>query len=223
MGQPIDIVAQRTMDLFYGSYKSAVDYFDNDDFIYYCGSTVADLYRQEYMQRYAELRQEKSDSMVEFDPTWLNERELSVELKDGRYFAKLDFGFMSFPYDAQSTGIQSVISVFPNYGKELQRVTLNQVWQLKYIPNTDEIFFQPEKTKLNIFKYGAANTNKIKVFYVPAIGPDMEIPDGLVELTINNTVGNVKQLLAGNVVKKSIDGNINRTMETEIDKSQLRQ
>lgn len=210
------------MDLFYNSYKSAADYFDLEDFIYNTGATVADLFRQEYMQKYAELRQEKSDSMVEFDPTWLNEKEIDVEIKDGRYFAKIDFGFMNFPYDAQSTGIQSVISITPNYGKELQRVTLNQVWQLQYIPATNEIFFQPEKTKLNIFKYGAANTNKIKVFYIPSISEDMEVPDGLVELAITNTVGKVKGLLQGNIVKKSIDGNINRVMETEIDKRQLK-
>ena len=211
------------MDLHLGNFRSNSDFFDLSDYAYYVGAEVADLFRQEYMQKYGELRQEKSDSMVEFDPTWLNEKELDVEIKDGRYFAKLDFGFMNFPYDAQSTGIQSVISITPNYGKELQRVTLNQVWQLQYIPATNEIFFQPEKTRLNIFKYGTANTNKIKVFYIPAISEDMEVPDGLVELAITNTISKMKGLLQGNVVKKSIDGNINRVMETEIDKDQLKQ
>jgi hypothetical protein len=204
------------MDVFYGNFRSNSEFFTNEDFIFHVGAAVADLYRQEYLQKYGELRQEKSDSMVELDPTWLNEQELEVEIKDGRFFAPIKQPFMNFPYDAQSTGIQSVFSVTPNYGKELQRVSLNQLWQLQYIPATNEIFFAPEKKKLNIFKYGTANTQKVKMFYVPAIGDDMEIPDGLVELAMSNTVSKMKGLLQGNVVKKSIDGSQNKTMETEI-------
>lgn len=221
MGQPIDIVGQYAQDAFYGDFKSSSQFFQIEDFIYHCGATVADLFRQEFAEKYAELRQEKKDSLVEFDPTWLNERELDVELKDGRYLSKLDFKFMNFQHDEQSTGIQTVISLSPNYGKELQRVTLSQVWQLQYTPNTNEIFFQPEKTKLNIFPNGAANVRRIKIFYVPAIGDDMEVPDGLVDMTITNTVSKMKGLLQQNVVKKSIDQNKNATLETEINANSL--
>jgi hypothetical protein len=222
MGQHITIVGQYAEDQYYGSFKSNSDFFTSEDFIYHVGTTFADIMRQEYTRQYDELRSEKKDAMVEFDPSWLNEQELKVELKDGEYFATLTSPPMTFHHDKQSTGIQSVFSIKPNPGMELERATLNQKWQLEYTPSTNVVFFVPLKKKLLILKNGVGNANMIRVFYVPAIGEDMEIPDGLVDLCITNAVGKMKQLLAGTIQKKSLDGNIVRNLETEIDKTALK-
>jgi hypothetical protein len=222
MGQPVNLVAQYSMDAYYQQYRAASEFFDLEDFVFHIGATVADAFQQEYRTQYAELKQEKSDSVVAFDPSWLNEQILNVENKDGELVAILTNPVLNFAYDQSTVGIQNVFSVKPNPGVELERSTVNETWQYKYLPKTDRIFFRPERDKIKFFKNGNGNVNKIRVLYVPAIGENMEIPDGLVDYSIKTTVIKIRSLGDKNIVKKSLDGNQNKLIETEADKLQVK-
>lgn len=222
MGKHITIVAQYAQDSWYQNYKSNSEFFGIEDFVFHVGATVADAFQQEYRAQYAELRQQKSDSVVIFDPSWLNEQILPVENKDGELSATLKFSILNFAYDQQTVGVQSVFSTKPNPGRELERSSVNETWMYPYLPVTDRIFYRVDRDKIKVFKGGLCNVNEIRVLYVPAIGEDMIVPDGLVDYAITNTVIKMKQLKDGVLVKKSLDGNVNKIPETEIDKLALK-
>lgn len=223
MGQPIDIVAQYSMDAFYQGFRAAnSDFFTLEDFIYHVGATLTDAYNEEYKQQYGLMRAEKKDDIVSFDPTWLNEQQLKVERKDGLIFAKLEEPFMNFTYDQSSVGIQSVFSLKPNPWVELERTSINQQWQLQYTPQTNRIFFIPLKDQIRIIQKGDCTVSEVLIYYVPAISAKMEVPDGLVRYAIDTTVVRMKGLKEGVLVKKSMDGNENSLPATEIDKMQAK-
>src|SRR5688500_195317 len=99
MPETLPIVAQKTMDLYYQSYKSSEQFFDLDDFISQCGATIADMYEQTVRAKYAELRAMRSEDVVSLPADWLLEQRLKVERKDNQTYATLTHGVMSFLWD----------------------------------------------------------------------------------------------------------------------------
>jgi hypothetical protein len=57
---------------------------------------------------------------------------------------------------------------------------------------------------------------------VPAISDDMMVPDALVDLAVVQTVARMKQIAEGVVVKKTLDGNDNKVLQTEINSAALK-
>jgi len=222
MSQPIKIVAQQAMDDFLQNYRVPTDFFTLSDFISRCGDAVADYYNQGYKQQYDLYRSEKKDDVVAFGSDALNVQVLKTELKDGVRVAKLQEGFMSFPYDQQNIGIQNI---FPaGSTEECVRTNLNQLYVLKYIPgSTNRVFwYLIDKETVAFISKGECNGNSVNVYYVPAIGPDMNVPDGIARWVIDTTVMSMKQKAQGVIVKESLDQNSNKTIETEVDKLQLK-
>jgi hypothetical protein len=221
MPQPLPIVSQRSMDLYYQSYKSSSQFFDLDDFIFHCGSTLADIYQNEARLKYAELRQSKSDEVVSFPADWLLEQKIKVERKDNETFATLDKPVMGFSYDNQVLGVQEVVSFKP-LGTKLERTTQAARWQSDLLPFTNRVFWYAQGEKVYFFNKGGCNIQEVKVFYVPSIGKDMLVPDGVVKMVIDQTVATMKGLGQGTVVKKDIDGNQNMVTQTEMNKLALK-
>lgn len=223
MGQPINIVAQDAMDDFYQNYRSDSDFFTLDDFISRCGQVAADVYQKEWQRQYAEIRQERKPELVSYDPTWLNEQVLKVEEKDSVRFAKLQQPIMSFLYDQQSCGIQYVFRTKPGPEIELERQSLAEGWQLKYTPFSDKIYFTPQSDRITFSTNGNCNVVNIKVLYVPAIGANMIIADGITNIVISEVVRSMREEKQGTIVKKSIDGNPNTVLQTEMNPALLKQ
>lgn len=223
MSLPIQIVAQRAMDLYYGNYKSSNDFYNLDDFVFYVGSTIAEFFSAEYRNQYNELRALNAEEIVTFSLDWLNKIELEVKLVEGRKVAQLPEKPFSFAFDTQSTGVQRVAIIAPkDQCSTLERTTLTSMWQLCYLPNTNVIFFAVDQDKIEFKAKGNCGVTKVVVYYVPSISSEMEVPDGIVDYAVINCVKKMKTLLDGNLIKKSIDQNQNKTMETEIDKLQLK-
>lgn len=222
MGQPINIVAQTCMDWFYQNYKQSSDYFTLEDFITYCANTVANIYQQDFDRQRAEIRQEKKDGLVSFDPSWLNEQILKVDYKDGEWVAKLDQPIASFLTDSQTAGLQFVLVTKPGPETELERLPLGERWQLALAPFVNKIFFTPYKDRIVFTKKGNCNVNYVRVFFVPAIGPTMEVPDGIVDMVVTNTAVKMKQIKDGTIVKKTQDGQQNTTLQTEMNLEALK-
>lgn len=222
MSQPITIVAQGAMDNFYQNYKSGSDFFDIDDFIYYSGATLSDFYRQLYQTKYQENRADKKDEVLSFANGLLLNQDLDVKLdENGNYAAKVINPVFTFTYDNNNTGYQEVFPLKPNNTK-LERSSIVQVWQFDYLPATNRIFWYVEHGVIYFFNKGRCNINKVRLYYVPAISSSMLVPDELTKLVIDTTVKTMRELGDKTVVKKSLDQNINRTLQTEIDLSQLK-
>lgn len=221
MAQKIAIVAQYAMDQFYQNYRGNSDFFELSDFIFQCGASISEAYLQGYELRRQELRQEAKEEIVSFSHDWLLEQDLKVERKQKETYATLKQMPLSFPYDKQDSGIQDLFALDPA-GTDLERSNITEIWQQKYYPPTDRIFWWLDQGRIKFYNKGICNVNVVRVLYVPTISDDMLVPDGVVELAVVNTVAKLKQLAQGVVIKKSLDGNDNKTIETEIDRSQLK-
>lgn len=223
MAEHIDFVAQSALDLYYQNYKNNNEFWTLEDFRDHCAGLVANFYQQQYQAQYSELRQEKKDEVVAFDPETLNEQVVEVKQKDGRIFAKLEKPVASFPYDQQGIGVQELFAV-EQPGVTFERTTLSAAWQLGVIPFTNRFFFYLERGTLQFIKKGICNVpKKIRVLYVPSVSDkDFMVPDGIREYIVTTAAMTIREGGKGVIVKKSIDQQQNKTIETEMNKMQLK-
>lgn len=232
MPQQLKYVAQLAEDLYYQQYKGDDDFFDLDDFVRNCGNTIAAMYMQFYLQEYAMQRQDRKNDaeVISFDAGWLLEQEVEVVKNGVGIYAKLDNAVMTFPYDKSSIGLQNIFITEPFSTDEVERTSLTSLWQLKYIPKTNRIFFYSEVSandcltisKIGFVNKGNCNIKKIRVLYVPSmVDENALVADGIINDAVMKTVATMKQLASGNVVDMTADGNSNKIPQTEINKQTL--
>lgn len=221
MAVSIQIVAQYAQDQFYQNYRGGTDFFELKDFVFHCGTTIGALYQQGYSEKYAELRQEGGEEVVSFSHDWLAEQVLLVQKEKKETFVKLGQRAMSFPFDKSDIGYQELFSLDP-FGTDLERSSITEIWQQKYYPATSRIFWWPDRDKIRFFNNGECNINQVRLLYVPEISAEMDIPDALVQPAVMGTVERMKQIEKGVVVKKSLDQNDNKILQTELDLRQLK-
>lgn len=215
----IQDVAQLASDLYYANYKSDNDYYSLDDFVVFCAFTAGEFYSNEFRNQLSEKKQDNDDSVVSFSAAVLARMDLDVQVnEEGDHCAQYTSPVFSFVYDGQYSGIQNVEPLGSAKDCKLERTTRDSVWNLDYTPK-GTAWYLPERTGITILK--GDNIKKIRVWYVPGIGPDaesaskMEIADGIVAYVVQNTAQNVKQLVANEVIKKSLDQNQNKAFQTE--------
>lgn len=223
MGVAVEIVASRAQDQYYGNYAANSDFFKPRDFIARVGYVLSEFYREMWREQYAELRAFKTDSIVTFDPTTLNTQTLEVKNVEGALFAKYEKPIMSFAYDQNVVGVQSVYIVEPRNGGEAERSAPQAKWQLDAVPFMNKVFFIPGKTGIEFIKKGNCNVSKVSVLYVPGVSDKggYDVPDVLVDDIINKTVAAMRELKPP-VIKKAADQNQNMVMESEINKNSVK-
>lgn len=218
------------MDNFYQSYKGENDFWELEDFISMCGNTIAATYLTFYQQEYSMLRQEKKDEVISFDAGWLLEQDAEVKQNGVNFYALLNNPVMTFPYDKSSIGLQTIIPIEPASTDELERTSLASLWQLKYMPKTNRIFFYSDIStkdcltisKVGIINKGNCNIKKVRILYVPSMQDGLApVPDGLISDAITKTVLSMKQIATGNVIDQTADSNSNKILQTELDKNTL--
>lgn len=222
MAKQLKYVAQECMDLFYNTYKADVEFFDLNDFINHVGNTISDFYQKYYELSYKSLMQEGKTEVVTFDPGMLSEQILEVKDKDGILFAQLLQPVMSFMYDQSSTGIQDVIIIEPISDCQVERSSTGSKWQLKYMPVTNKIWFCPDIDKISFVNKGVGNIKRVRVLYIPSMYPEALIADGIINQSIESTVNKMLTFADKKVYKKSLNQSLDKTIETEIDKAQLK-
>lgn len=223
MGQQIKFVAQLCQDDFEQNYSNGISFFTLDDYIVRAGNVAADYYRQAWKSMYDELRQEKRDEVVGFDPTVLSEQFVKLERKDNEFVGELSAKAMTLPFDMQTSGYQNIFDV--RDGSELERSNLNETWTYKYLPYSCRKFFRIDGNKIKVFTNANGGVKEVRILYVPSIqigDGDAEIPDGIVEYVITNTVGYMRSMAQGKIVKKTLDQNQNEVFETEANLKQAK-
>jgi hypothetical protein len=223
MAVPIEIAAQSSMDLYYAQYKSPSDFYDLSDFVSHCGGIVGNLYMQGYTKEYGELKQERKDEVVSFDPGILNDQLLAVDRKDGELSCKLLHPVMSFPYDEQGIGLQDIQAIKPFNGVKFERTTSSAFWQLEYVPNCNIIYYYLQRDKVILVNKSNVNIQEIKIWYVPSIyDPAFLVPDGIFEFVVTTAAATIKEIVKGTIIKKDIDLNPNKIIQTELNSSALK-
>lgn len=237
MAKKLIDVAQLAMDNYYQTYKSQEDFFDLPDFVDMVGNAVSAIYLQFFREKYAMIRQDRNPELVSFDVGWLSEQEVEVKKeKNERLVAKLKEPVMVFPYDTNSAGIQFVFVSEPYSDDEVERASMASLWQLKYIPKVNKMFFTPQVTidsecdtkgngSLIIVNKSNCNVHKVRVLYVPVLGNDGEsfVPDGIVEEAVFKTVMGMKQMANGQIIDMTSNSNPNKILQSEIDKNTVTQ
>lgn len=223
MPQQLQYVAQLAMDNFYQQYKGENDFWELSDFISMVGNTVAGMYQDIYKQYYALIRQDKNPEVVCFDSGWLLSQELEVKKdNDGFLTATLTKPVMTFPYDRSSSGLQEIFIIEPFNTCQPERTSISALYQFKYLPKTNRVFFYQDMNKINFWSNIILNVKKIRVLYVPVMNdPEAPVADGIIADAITKTVSTLKQIAAGNVVDSTENQNSNKIMQTEIDKATL--
>lgn len=222
MAEQLPIVAQRTMDQFFQSYKSSSQFFDLDDFVFYTGATIADIYRQEAQTKYAELRSLRQEEVVSFPTDWLLEQRLKISRKDNETYTALVEPVMSFSWDNQVLGVQDILPIKP-VDAIFERTTQDAAWQSKHVPFTNRILWYVKRNRIVFQNKGGCNVNEVSALYIPAINNSMLVPESVAKMAIDQTVATMKQLSQGTIEKKSTDGqSVNKTIETEMNKLALK-
>lgn len=222
MSEPLSRVSQFAMDQFYQNFKSDTDFFDLPDFVFHCGATVTDYYKQEWEKLRVENRQEKQDEIISFSIGALSEQDITIDFKDGVLSAKIEKPYMTFPYDQWEVGLQMII---PKKGDDgiFKRSSLSEIWKFKHLVGDNKIYWYPtSKTKIRFFKKNNCSVKEATLFYVPIVNDDMLVPDGIIRWVVDNTVMTMKQIKDGTIVKKSLDGNENVVLQTEMNKEAIK-
>lgn len=232
MAVTLKYVAQAAMDDYFQNYRGNANFFDLEDFILRAGSVIADFYQKTYQQKYVELKADKRAAidLVAFDQGMLAMQELDVKYDkdEGEFVSTLTQPVMTFLYDQSGVGYQLLLPVNPKSTK-LERTSLNELWQVQYVPFVDRVFWMPENGKIKYIKKGNCNINKVKLFYIPALQNqdgeyigDAQVPDGIVNMTITGTAMLMKQVAEGTVVKQTNDLNPNKIIQSEINKEAVK-
>jgi hypothetical protein len=222
MPKKLKHIAQEGMDLFYQNFKSDAEFWEISDVIALAGNAASAIYTEFYQQEYAMLRSEGKDDVVAFDTGWLDEQILEIKQGDGFLIADFINPIMAFPYDRQSVGVQNVFIEDPLSIYELERTSISAIYQLKYVPITNKIWFCKDRDRLILINKGTCEVKKIKVLYVPSMNKDANVPEGIAERVLTETFNLMRQAADKTVVKKSLDQNVNKVLETEIDKKALK-
>jgi len=222
MGQKVKYIAQMASDDFFQNYADGTSFFTLDDFVLRVGNVASEFYRQLWKSMYDEIRQERRDEVVGFEPSVLSEQIVKVKKENGEWVGELEKAAMSLPFDKQSSGFSNVFDA--KTGVELERSNINETWQYKYQPFTNRLFYRIDRDKVKIFSKGTCGVQELRILYVPSItigDEDAELPDGIVQYVITNTVNYMRVFGDKKVLKKSLDGNQNEIIESEINKESV--
>lgn len=206
------------MDEYYQNYKSDNDFFILEDFIFYCGQTMGDYYRQEYDRMRAEMRQEKKDELISFSADALSTQDIALKWSAGILSATLTSPYMAFPYDDWNIGIQDIVpsQTVVSMAGIFKRTTLSGIFKLKHLPIDNKIYwYATGPLNINFYKNGNCNVPKATVYYVPVPDANTNVPAGILEYVTTNTMSVMRQAAQGAIVKKSLDRNQNKAAELE--------
>lgn len=219
MATPLNIVASYAQDAFLQNYRVPTDFFDITDWVFHTAAAAAKFYQDLYEKEYARMRVDGQGSEVAaFSNDFLSDQFLKIEKKDGEIFATLTQQVFSFTYDQSNVGVQNVFVNVPRPSYELERSDIDEDWQFQYLPISNKIFWQLDGNLIRIKTTGACNVQEIRVIYVPEINsnnPETQLPDGIVRDVITMAVSTMKELAKGVIVKKELDQNENKSLQTE--------
>jgi hypothetical protein len=214
--------AQYCLDLYYQEYAPEDAFFTVEDFAYWLGvvydKDVDDIAKQQYSNSYSET----GTGQITFSGDFLKTKTYKLVHKDGQVYVELDFKFATFTYDSQESGIQEVLSL-TNGGGECIRTTLTDLWKLKHTGISNIVWWYPIDKRLEFRNNNDCYPKSVIVFYVPTSEDEQfSLPKSREFDIATRAWALMTQAKEGVVVETANNGNNIATVESEIDKTQLK-
>ena len=217
------IEAQSIMDAYFQDYAPADGFFRIEDFADWLGKAYGKYADETAKEIYKGTLAEMGTGMIIFPQDWWVKKELDIENKDGEISAPIDFKYMGFTYDMQTSGIQEIVPI----GKEgncgtYMRTTLSDLWIIGDLSRNKIIWWYTDFDKLRFKTNSQCNPKKISVYYIPTPEDEnFKIPPSkrfeIATLAFNFMVSAKKET---QFVDDTNNANKNVTPQTETDTKQ---
>jgi hypothetical protein len=211
--------AQRMMHLFYQDYKSNDDFFDLEDFIPFAGAAYGTILQDMFDKKRAEMRNEGENGYVDLPGEWLIEQEIKLEK------AVMSFTLperpMSFLRDENSIGIQHIEA--GNGCGRFHRARISEKWKAAHFPPTKDVWYYLVGDRVRFLNNPVCQPEAVTIFYVPNVNSkNLNLSDAALSAVWDMGITLMKKSKEGVIVDKTNDGNPNKTIETEVNKDQLK-
>lgn len=227
----LDYVAEKTMDAYYGALRHEDDFFDHEDFKFFCSVAYAGVLQDEYERAYRRSLSESGIGQVGINSDWFQQVRIKVEpsrLHDDQFEGVFPYKPFTFRYDQSFVSIDSIEPAHKSDCRDFVRSSPKKRWLSNLAPITKKVFFYPLGSKI-IFRNVHCGLKEVLVNYIPSLldmegkGNGATIAEAMVEDVMKRAVIVLKELDKNRVVDKTQDGNLNKIDASEINQSYLKQ
>jgi hypothetical protein len=228
MSVTLGLTAEKTMDLYYQQYKHEDEFFDKEDFIFYCAAGYAALVQEEYEKMYNRQAQETGMAAAIMNPEWFQPLPFPVTFNGtlDQYEAKLPQKPFGFRFDNSLSSIEGVYPLGGNC-RQFVRHVASENWMLPRLPKTSKVFwyYQGGPQPKLIFKNVGCGLKQVQVNMIPSLAsldPNAPVPESMLEDIMRRCLALMFEAKAKNVVvDKTQDGNLNKIPESELNQEYL--
>ena len=207
-------IADRVQNIYFQDYKSSAEFFELSDFVFFVGSSYAEMLAAEFDK----ARAEAGNDVVEFAGDLVSVKEIETKKDSRGFYAELPESIMSFPYDARNSGIQNILPAREK-AFEYIRSTTSQAWMDNLMPATNKVFWSLMGNRIDLFSNLRTPPEYSTIIYVPAISNTVIIADGRVNTIIKSTISMLRESAKNFIIKENNDGNLNKTERSESDEN----
>lgn len=161
--------AQSIMDAYFQDYAPADGFFRLEDFAEWLGKAFGKYADETAKEIYKNSLAETGTGQITFSQDWWAKKEIEVTLKDGEYSMPLNFKFMGFTYDSQTSGIQELMPIGGkgNCGSYM-RTTLSDLWVISSnVSRNNIVWWWTDFDKIKFKNNSGCNPTKMVVYYIP--------------------------------------------------------
>jgi hypothetical protein len=218
----LELLAEKTMDLYYQQYKSQEDFFELEDFMFYCSVAYAFLLQEDYNEMYKASKQDTGIAEGEINPEWYVPEVLNVKRNPvtDEWEAQLTNKPFSFRFDKTFSSIGNIEAAGGNCQKFI-RSHANRNNFRDRLPNTKNVYWYPQGRKIT-FKNVKCGLKSVRIYYIPSLAdlaPETEISEAFGEPVMKRTLALMFEARNGKVINLTNDQNVNAVMESEINPS----
>lgn len=157
--------AQSIMDAYFQDYAPADGFFRLEDFAEWLGKAYAKYADEVAKEIYKGSLAESGIGQITFSQDWWAKKVIDIEFKDEELFVPLDFKYMGFTYDNQTSGIQDIRPEGNNNCGSFMRTTLTDLWITGNMIRNNIVWWYTDFDKIK-FKT-SASPKKVAIYYIP--------------------------------------------------------
>ena len=160
--------AQSIMDSYYQDYAPADGFFRIEDFAEWVAKAYGKYADEVAKEIYKSSLAEMGVGQIVFAQDWWAKKEVEIKNESGEYSAPLDFKYMGFTYDNQTSGIQEIMPVGDkgNCGS-FMRTTLSELWITGNMSRNNIVWWYTDFDKLKFKTDSNCNPKKVAIYYIP--------------------------------------------------------
>lgn len=216
----LEILASLVMDSYNQEFQKSSDFFDQDDFIQYCGIFYGKALQDEFDKAQKQIRLNKQDPTLittYINAQWYKTKKVPVkEDTNGHYIEPINL--FAFSNDHRLSSLKSLRVINPECcGDAIKQ--FGQANGLKFLPKSDKsIYFTPSFEKIRIYR-APEGTKTVEVSYIPSVSEsedDIQLPDGIAHRIMMETYNYMAITRSGKIVDMTNDQNPNTHPTKEI-------